>query len=137
MVVQCSMPCCRRRWIPPSMAGKMVPVPVAPGCVYFGFSPSSLSLTHATSASEMQWASMAMHYTSSLPIIQADSDGVVKYDNKKQQYKCTCNEKVRNYPVFARVRCIIYASAIRMARTQHTSFTHANERIYVPFVNGG
>ena len=114
---QCLMPWYHRWWIPPPMADKMVRVPVAPGCIYFGFCPSSLVRTRAASASEMQWASMAMHYTASLPITQAESDGVVKYDNKRKDYKCPCNEKVCNCPIFAHVKCIFYTLAIRMARS--------------------
>ena len=75
---QCSMPCYHRWWIPAPMADKMVGVPVAPGYIYFGFCPSSFVLNRAASASEMQWASTAMHYTASLPIRQAELDGVVK-----------------------------------------------------------
>ena len=60
------------------------------------------------------------------PSMQAESDGKVTYDNKKKEYKCPCPEKVCKYPVVARVKCIIYASAIHMARTQNRSFTHAN-----------
>ena len=60
----------------------------------------------------MHWASMAMHYTASMPSMQAESDGKVKYDNKKKEYRCPCNEKVCNYPVSARVKCIVWASAI-------------------------
>ena len=67
-----------------------------------------------------------MHYTASLPSMQAESDGKVRYDNKKKEYKCPCTEKVCNYLVFARVKGIIYASAIHMARTQNRSFKHAN-----------
>ena len=122
---QCSMPWYHRWWIPPPMADNMVRVPVAPGCVYFGFRPSSLVLTRPTSACEMQWASMAMHYTASMPSMQPESDGKVKWDSKKKEYKCTCNEKVCNYPVFARLRCIVCASALRTTRTQNGSFTHA------------
>ena len=121
---QCSMPRWYRWWIPPPMADNMVRVPVAPGCVYFGFCPSSLILTPAPSAREMQWASMAMHNTASMPGMQAESDGKVKWDSKKKKYKCPCNEKVCNYPVFAHVKCIVCASAIRMTRTQNGSFTH-------------
>ena len=121
------MPWYHRWWIPPPMADKMVRVPVAPGCIYFGFCPSSLVLTPAASASDMHWASMAMHYyTASLPGMQAESDGKVKCDSKKKEYKCPCPEKVCNYHVFARVTCIVRAPAIRMARTQNRSFTHAN-----------
>ena len=101
-VEQCSMPWYHRWWIPPPMADKIVRVPVAPGCIYFGFYPSTLVLTRAASASEMHWALMAMHYTASLPGMQAESDGKVKYDNKQEKYKCPCPEKVCNYPVFAR-----------------------------------
>ena len=97
---------------PPAMADSMLRVPVAPGCIYFGFRPSSLVLTRAASASEMHWASMAMHYTASLPSMQAESEGKVKWDGKKKEYKCPCPQKVCNYPVFARVRCIVCASAI-------------------------
>ena len=64
----------------------MVRVPVAPGCVYFGFCPSSLVLTCALSARQMQWASMAMHYTASMPSMQAESDGKVKWNGKKKEY---------------------------------------------------
>ena len=106
------------------MADNMVLVPVAPGCVYFGFCPSSLVLTRAASAREMQWASMAMHYTTSMPKMQAESDGKVKWDSKKKEYKCPCDENVCNYPVFARVKYIVCASAIHMTRKQNGSFTH-------------
>ena len=122
---QCSMPSYHRWWIPPPMVDNMVRLPVAPGYIYFGFCPSSLVLTRATSASAMQCASMAMHETASLPNMQAESDGKVKYVNKKKQCKCPCPEKACNYPVFARVKCIVCASAIRMARTQNRSLTHA------------
>ena len=67
---------------------------------------------------------MAMHYTASMPGMQAESDGKVKWDSKKKEYKCPCNEKVCNYPVFARVKCMVSASAIRLTRTQNGSFTH-------------
>ena len=96
---QCSMPWYHRWW---PMADNMVRVAVAPGCIYFGFCPTSLVLTRAASASKMHWASMAMHYTASLPSMQAQSDGKVKCDNKKKEYKCPCPEKACNYPVFAR-----------------------------------
>ena len=122
---QCSMPRYNRWGIPPPMADNMVRVPVAPGGVYYGFCPSSLVLTRATTAREMQWALMAMHYTTSMPSMQAESDGKVKWDSKKKEYNCPCNKKVRIYPVFARVKCIACASAIRMTRTQNWSFTHA------------
>ena len=69
---------------------------------------------------------MAMHYTASLPSMQAESDGKVKWDSKKKEYKYPCPEKVCNYPFFAYVKCIACASAERMARTQNRSFTHAN-----------
>ena len=68
---------------------------------------------------------MAMHYTASLPSMQAESDGKVKWDSKKKEYKCPCLEKVCNCPVFARVKCIVCAPAMRMAGTQNGSFTHA------------
>ena len=122
---QCSMPRYHRWSIPPPMADDMVRVPVAPSCIYFGFYSSSLVLTRGANASEMHWASMAMHYTASMPGMQVESDGKVKYDDKKKEYKCPCMEKVCNYPVFARIKCIVCASAIRMAGTQKTSFTHA------------
>ena len=117
----------------PSTMGGGSPLPwrttwcsaVAPGCIYFGLCPSSLVLMRAASASEMHWASTAIHYTASMPSMQADWDGKVKYDNKKKEYKCPCPEKRCNYPVFARVKCIVCASAIRMARKQNRSFTHA------------
>ena len=96
------------------MADNVVRVPVAPSCVYFGFV-----------AREMQWASMAMHYTASMPSMQSESDGKVKWDTTKKEYKCPCNEKVYNYPVFARVKFIVCASAMGMTRTQNGSFTHA------------
>ena len=67
----------------PSVADKMVRVPVAPGCIYLGFCPISLVLTCAASASAMHWASMAMHHTASLFITQAASDGKVTYNNNK------------------------------------------------------
>ena len=57
---QCWMPWYHRWWIPPPMADKMVQVPAAPGCIYFGFCPRNLVLTRAASTSEMHWASMAM-----------------------------------------------------------------------------
>ena len=78
----------------------MMRVPVVPGCVYFGFCPSSLVLTRAPtdSAREMQWASMAIHYTASTPSMQAKSDGKVNWNVKKKEYMCPCNEKVCNYP---------------------------------------
>ena len=72
-----SMPWYHRWWIPPAMAGNMVRVPFASGCVYFGFCPSSLVLTRAPSAGAIQWASMAMHYTASMPSMQAKSNGKV------------------------------------------------------------
>ena len=122
---QCSMPWYHRWWIPPPMADNMVRVPVAPGCVFFGFCPSSLVLTRAPSAREMQWASMAMHYTASMPSMQAEADGKVKWNGKKKEYMCPCNEKVCKYPVFACVKCIVCASVIRTTRTQNRSFTHA------------
>ena len=68
---------------------------------------------------------MAMLYTASMPSMQAESDGKVKWESKKTEYKCPCDDKVRNYPVFARVKCIVCASGIRMTRTQNGSFTHA------------
>ena len=119
------MPPYHRWWISPPMADDMVRVPVSPGCFDFGFCPSSLVLTRAASASEMHSASMAMHYTASMPGMQAKSDGGVKYDNKKKEFKCPCPEKVCNYPVFVCVKCIVGALAIRMARTQNGSFTNA------------
>ena len=124
---QCSMPWYHRWWMPPPMADNMV----ALGCVYFGFCPGSLVVTPAPSAREMQWASMAMHYTASMPSMQAESDGKVKWNGKKKEYMCPCNEKVCNSPVFACVKCIVCASAIRMTRTQNASFTHAKYDIYV------
>ena len=60
------------------MADTIVRVPVVPGCIYFGICPSSLVLMRAASDGEMQWASMAMHYTASPPSMQAESDGKVK-----------------------------------------------------------
>ena len=122
---ECSMPWYHRWWIPSPMADNMVRVPVAPGCVYFGFCPSSLVLTRAPSAREMQWASMAMRYTASMPSMQAEADGKVKWNRKKKQYMCPCNEKVCSYPVFACVQCIVCSSVIRTTRTQNGSFTHA------------
>ena len=68
---------------------------------------------------------MVMHYTASTPSMQAESDGKLKYDNKKKEYRCPCPEKVCNYPVFARIKCIVRASAIRMTRTQKGLYTHA------------
>ena len=112
------------------MADNMVRVSVAPGCIYFWFCLSSLVLTRTSSASEMHWASMVMHYTASLPRMQAELDGKVKWNIEKREYECPCPEKVCNYPVFARVKCIVCASAIRMARRQNRSFTHAKKRIY-------
>ena len=122
---QCSLPWYHRWWIPPPIADNMVRVPVAPGCVYFGFCPNNLILIRAASAREMHWASMAMHYTASMPSMQADSDGKVKWNGKKKEYMCPCNEKLRNYPVFACVKCIVCATAIRTTRMQNGSFTHA------------
>ena len=106
---ECSMPWYQRWWIPPPMADDVVQVPVAPGCVYFGFCPSNLVLTRAPSAREIQWASMAMHYTASLPSMQAESDGKLKWNVKKKEYMCPCNEKVCNYPVFPCVKCMVCA----------------------------
>ena len=122
---QCSMPWYKRWWIPPPMADNMVRVPVAPGSIYFGFCPSSLALTCTASAKEMNWAAMAMDYTTSMPRMQAESDGKVKYDNKKKEYKCPCPEKMCNYLVLARVKGIVCASATRMARTQNRAFMRA------------
>ena len=116
---QCSMPWYPRWWIPPPMADNMVRVPAAPGCFCFGFCLSSLVLTRAPSAREMQWATMVMHYTASMPSMQAESDDKVKSNGEKTEYMCPCNKKVCNYPVFARVKCIVCASAIRMTRTQN------------------
>ena len=48
-----SMPWYHWWWISPPMADNMVPVPVSPGCVYFGLCPSSLVLTRAANAIEM------------------------------------------------------------------------------------
>ena len=122
---QYSMPWYHRWWTPPPMADNMVRVPVAPGCMYFGVCPSSLVLTRAASAIEMHWASMVMHYTASLPSMRAESDGKVKLYSKKKEYKCPCPEKVCSYPVFARAKFIVCASAkIRMVGTQNGSFTH-------------
>ena len=69
---------------------------------------------------------MAMHYTASMPSMQAESDGKVKWNGKKKEYMCPCNEKVCtcNYPLLACVKCIVCASAIRMTRTQNGSCTH-------------
>ena len=39
---------------------------------------------------------MAMHYTASLPSMQAEWDGKVKWDSKKKEYRCPCPEKVLN-----------------------------------------
>ena len=111
--------------IPPPMADNMVRVPVTPGCVYFGFCPSKLVLTRAPSSCEMQWASMAMHYTASMPSMQDEADGKVKWNRKKKEYMCPSNKKVCTYPVFALVKCIVCASVIHMTRTQNGSFTHA------------
>ena len=55
---QCWMPCYHGWWIPPPTAVKMVRVPVAPGCIFFWFYPSSLVLTRAAIAREMHWASL-------------------------------------------------------------------------------
>ena len=68
---QSPMPWYHRWWIPLPMADNMVQVPIAAGCVYSEFCPSSLVLTRATSAREMQWASLSMHYTASMPSIEA------------------------------------------------------------------
>ena len=106
-------------------------VPVAAGCVYFGFCPSSLVLTRARSAREMQWASMVIHYTASMPSMQAEADDKVKWNGKKKEYMCPCNEKVCNCPVFACVKCIVCASVLHMTRTQNRSFTHAKWGIWV------
>ena len=77
---QCSMPYVVPLVVdPPSHGGQDGAGPRHPGCIYFGFCPSSLVLTRAASASEMHWASMAMHYTASLPSMQAESDGKVQY----------------------------------------------------------
>ena len=67
---------------------------------------------------------MAKHYTAPMSIMQAESNGKVNWKGKKKEYMCPCNEKVCKYPVFARVKCIVCASAIRMTRTQNGSFTH-------------
>ena len=110
------------------MLDALVPSVVDPpshGGVYLGFCPSSLVVTRAATATEMHWASMAMHHTAAMPSMQADSDGKVEYHNKKKEYKSPCVEKVCNYPVFARVKCIVCASAVRMARAQIRSFRHA------------
>ena len=61
---------------------------------------------------------MAMHHTASLPSMQAQSHGRVKCDNKKKEYQCSRPEKVCDYPGFARVKWIFYASALRMARAE-------------------
>ena len=66
--------------LPLPWADNMVRVPVFPGCIYFGFCPSSLVLTRAASASATHWASMAMHYTASLLSMQGDSDSKVNWD---------------------------------------------------------
>ena len=66
-----------------------------------------------------------------MPSMQAKSEGKVKYDNKKNEYKCPCPEKVCNYHVFARVKCTVCPSAIHITRRQNGSFTHAKEGIYV------
>ena len=42
----------------------------------------------------MHWASMAMHYTASMPSMQAEFDGKVKWGSKKKEYKCPGNKKV-------------------------------------------
>ena len=60
------MPWCHHWWITPPMKAAYLWVPVAPGCVCFGFSPSSLVITRAHGAEEMQWASMALHCTASM-----------------------------------------------------------------------
>ena len=44
---------------------------------------------------------MAMLYTTSKHSMQTESDGKVKWDSKKKEYKWPSNEKVCNYPVFA------------------------------------
>ena len=71
---QCLMPWYYWWWrIPPPGADKMVRFPVAPGYIYFGLWPISLVLTRAAFTNEMLWASMAMHYTVSLPIMAKPS----------------------------------------------------------------
>ena len=105
------MPCYHRWWIPPPMADNMVRVPIAPGCVYIGFCPSTLVLTRAPSAREIPWASMAMHYTASMPSMQAESHRKVKWNGKKKEYMCPCNGNVCNYHVFA---CIKWSFAHRL-----------------------
>ena len=122
---RCSMHWYHWWWIAPPMVDNMVLLPVSPGCVCFGFCPSSLVLTRVASASEMHSASIGMHYTASMPSMQAECDAKVKYDNQKKEYECPCPDKVCNYPVFACVKCIVCASPIRMASTQNGSFTHA------------
>ena len=122
---QCSMPWYHCWWGPPPTPDNMVRVPVAPGCGYFGFCPSNLFLTRPPSAREVQWASMAMHYTASMPSMQAESGSKVKWHTKRKEYTCPYNERMCSYPVFACVKCIVCASAIRMTRTQNGSFTHA------------
>ena len=57
--------------------------PSPPAASTLGFVPAASS-SRAASASEMHWSSMAIHYTASLPSMQAESDGKVKWDNKKQ-----------------------------------------------------
>ena len=105
-------------------------------CLYFGFCPSSLVLTRAACASEMHWASMAMHYTASMPSMQAESDGKVKYDNKKKEYKCPCPEKVCNYPVFARVNAT-FAHRLYAWRARKMGHLRTQNRLFasLPDVN--
>ena len=124
---QCSMPWYHRWWIPPPMGDKMVRVSVPSGRIYFWFCASSLVLRRADSANEMHWASITMHYTASLPSMRAESDGKVKWDSKRKEYKRPCPEKVCNYGV----KCIVCASAIPMARTRTMPFTHTNWCIYI------
>ena len=66
--------------------------------------------------------------------MQAEFDGKVKWDSTKKEYKCPCIEKVYNYPVFARVKFIVCASAMRMTRTQNGSFTMHN-RVFTSLPN--
>ena len=51
------------------------------------------------------------------------------------KYMCPCNEKVCNYPVFACVKCIVCASAIRMTRMQNGSFIRTQNSVFTSLPN--